>query len=211
MKFWATAVTNLTDGRYFAAWNAEWLGFVLDSRADNYLAPNVAAGIRGWLEGPKIVGAFGTTQSPNEVRAVAAALSLDAVQVRSDYALADLAGLSVYVEIDVNTTTTLHNLAAYCTENKHLVQGFIFNFTKNNIAFAQIKNNEIFDYQGFINLCKQYNIWLHCNLAATDIPMIATELSLQGILLQGGAEDAVGLKSFDDLDEIMELIDELTV
>jgi phosphoribosylanthranilate isomerase len=211
MKFWANAVTNLTDGRYFAAWNADWLGFVLDSQADNYLAPNVAAGIRGWLEGPKIVGAFGTAQPPDEVRAVAAALSLDAVQVSSDYTLADLAGLSVFSEIDVNSTTSLEYLAAYCAKNKVLVAGFILNFAQNNIAFAQIKNNELFDYQGFINLCGQYDIWLHCNLTAADIRIIATELRLQGILLQGGAEDAVGLKSFDDLDEIMELIDELMV
>ena len=59
MNIWAAAITNLSDGRYFAAWNAQYMSFVLDAAHDDYLAPNMAEGIRGWLEGPQIVGVFG--------------------------------------------------------------------------------------------------------------------------------------------------------
>ena len=209
MKFWAAAIGNLTDGRYFAAYNAAYISFVLDSSHSDYIAPNVAAGIAGWLEGPQIVGVFGNSVSPIEIKAIANTLHLDAVQVDSTYDLYALAGLPIVATIAVNSTVSIAAIADYCAKHAPIVRAFYLDFSKMDIDFAKLQKSELVDYQALIALCATYPIWLHCALTAADIPHIAADLRVEGLVLQGGEEDAVGLKSFDELDEIVEAIDNL--
>ena len=76
----ASQVTNLTDSRYFAAREVEWLGFNLDAGTENFIHPQNIKAIKEWLEGPKIVGEFGM-QDSNEIKAAIDFLGLDVIQV----------------------------------------------------------------------------------------------------------------------------------
>jgi len=39
IKVKASQITNLTDARYFAAWEVEWLGFNFDEGSAHYIPP----------------------------------------------------------------------------------------------------------------------------------------------------------------------------
>ena len=81
MKIKASSINNLTDARYFAAWNVEWLGFSLQAGSSNYTRPQDVKEIKEWLVGPKIVGEFGIGQSAEEIKTSVELLNLDAVQL----------------------------------------------------------------------------------------------------------------------------------
>ena len=92
----ASSVTNLTDARYFAAWEVAWLGFNFDAGSDRYIQPQLMKAIREWVDGVKAVGEF-NMQAPEEIRAAAELLALDAVQVGmfTDLSALDSLGLGV--------------------------------------------------------------------------------------------------------------------
>ncbi|NJN34709.1 MAG: hypothetical protein HC817_11125 [Saprospiraceae bacterium] len=60
LKIKANAITNLTDARYFAAKEVEWLSFNFIENAPDYIEPMRARAIFEWVEGPKILGEFAT-------------------------------------------------------------------------------------------------------------------------------------------------------
>jgi phosphoribosylanthranilate isomerase len=57
-KVKASSITNLTDARYFAAWEVEWLGFNLEAGSEDYIEPKNMNAIKEWVDGVKIVGEF---------------------------------------------------------------------------------------------------------------------------------------------------------
>ena len=73
-------ITNLTDARYFAAWEVEWLGFNFDQGTEHYILPQNMKAIKEWVEGVKMVGefSFATAEDINEAVEL---LELHTVQV----------------------------------------------------------------------------------------------------------------------------------
>jgi phosphoribosylanthranilate isomerase len=206
MNIWANHLNNLTDARYFAAWNAAYISFQLDENAENYLAPNVAEGIRGWVEGPKIVGSFGLAQTPETVRAMATTLRLDAVQVSHFYDVSALSGLEIVMEIAIDEHTASSELEAILSRNAPFVHSFVFNFIKNNLTLSQMQFGEPIDWDYLSDVFSRFPVWLYFNIKPDDIAVL-NDFPLQGIVLQGGEEERVGVKAFDELDEILETIE----
>ena len=207
MQIWANHLHNLTDARYFAAWNAAYISFQLDPNAEGFLAANVAEGIRGWVAGPKIVGSFGLAQTPDEITATAVLLRLDAVQVSHFYDITTLSGLDIIVEISIDEHTAAAELSAILLRNAPFAHSFVFNFTKNNLTLTQIQYGEPVAWDFMCGLLAQYPIWLHFNIAPENIAALR-ELPIAGIVLQGGDEERVGVKDFEALDEILEAMEE---
>jgi phosphoribosylanthranilate isomerase len=57
--------------------------------------------------------------------------------------------------------------------------------------------------------CQQYPIFLSLKFTAPQLNGIISALAPAGISLKGGEEEKVGIKSFDELDEIFEELEEL--
>ena len=51
----AGSITNLTDARFFAAYDVDFIGFNFDPKSPDYISPQNALAIKGWITGPKIV------------------------------------------------------------------------------------------------------------------------------------------------------------
>ena len=85
----ASRITSLTDARYFAAKEVDYLGFNLEEGTENYLDPMHMKAIREWVEGPKILGEFATA-TPHFAAEAAAFFELDAVQLNLGEHLSDL-------------------------------------------------------------------------------------------------------------------------
>jgi phosphoribosylanthranilate isomerase len=208
MQIWANQLSNLTDARYFAAWNAAYISFQLDPNAEGFLPANVAEGIRGWVAGPKIVGSFGLSQTPDEIMATAELLRLDAVQVSHFYDITTLSGVDIIVAISLDQHTAADELAAILMRNAPFAHSFVFDFTKNNLTLAQIQYGEPVAWEVLHSLLTQYPIWLFFNIAPENIAALR-ELPLAGIVLQGGEEERVGVKDFEALDEVLEAMEVL--
>ena len=191
-KVIASSITNLTDARYFAAWEVSWLGFCFDESSEGHITPQVMFAMKEWVDGVQFLGEFREATSEDILDHVEK-LELDAVQVD------ELTGLDVLMELqdvlvfkEINITTDsdqdfisnlLEQFVPYCAH-------FIFKIESNIPKWV-------------VELSETYSIWIEGNIPTQE----AIDSKFQGICLKGGMEEKVGLKSFDELDEVFEILE----
>ncbi|MBK8192419.1 MAG: hypothetical protein IPK76_04205 [Lewinellaceae bacterium] len=193
----ASRITNLTDARYFAAREVDFLGFNLEEGTASYLDPVYVKAIREWVEGPGIVGEF--SRAPvSVVREAAAFYGLDAVQVTGAYAgqLAVLKGLTVIMTLESGPDTG--SILRLLEAAKPFVAWFLVGFSS-----AALTTEETAFWS---KCCKAYPILIETEAAAGQVPELVRALGAAGLSLAGGEEEQVGVKSFDDIEEIFEAL-----
>jgi phosphoribosylanthranilate isomerase len=196
----ASRITNLTDARYFAAKEVDFLGFNLEESTEGYLDPMYMKAIREWVEGPKIVGEF--SRSPLAyVREAAAFFGLDAVQVTADYLaqLADLEGLEVILEAPTDMPHSSFIAHRFFEEAAPFVSYFL---VKMDIAPPLSEILKLAESSLLKKICANYPILLQIEAGAERLPEILEVLKPAGLSLVGGEEEQVGVKSFDEIEAI---------
>lgn len=190
----ASCITNLTDARYFAAKEVDFLGFNLEEGTEGFLEPMYMKAIREWVEGPKIVGEF-SRATPAYVREAAAFFGLDAVQVTPQVSaqLSDLEGLTVFFGVLFSEID-----GGFFEQAAPHVSYFLIKMEPSHISeinFSEIKN-----------LCSRYPVLLQTDAPARQISELLERLQPAGLSLVGGEEEQVGVKSFDEIEAIFELL-----
>lgn len=192
----ASRIINLTDARYFAAREVDFLGFNLEAGTEGYLDPIYMKAIREWVEGPRIVGEFSRTPAPY-IREAAAFFGLDAVQVTTAYAshLAELEGLTVILTVDAGAEVLKEDL---------------FQKAAPYVAYFLLKMPAgSFDPElnGLLRkVCAVYPVLLETDAPAEAVSALAGQLQPAGLSLTGGEEEQVGVKSFDEIEAIFEAL-----
>lgn len=195
----ASRITNLTDARYFAARDVHFLGFNLDEGTAGYLEPSTMHAIREWVEGPAIVGEFSTAPVA-VVREAAAFFKLDAVQVRATQHLDQLPlleSLTVLLELEADTDPT--TAEQVMRQAAPFVQFFVLPF------LGEMPTNP--QAEAWATLFSQYPVLLHTPATAAQLPDLLTRLQPQGLSLAGGEEERTGVKSFDEIEEIFDVVE----
>lgn len=210
-KVKASEITNLTDARYFAAWEVEWMGFSLDPGSDAYMQPQTVKAIGEWIDGPKVTGEF-NLQSAEEIRTAIDLLQLDAIQVgmfTSAETLMDLnASVPVIKELVVEPGTTAGQLREQFEAFEAITQVFLLNFDKNNITWEQLKNGTPLTLDFLKELCEKYPILLSLEFDEEDVDEILETLKPYGFSFTGSEEEKVGFKSFEDIDDLFDALAE---
>ena len=206
----ASQITNLTDARYFAAWEVEWLGFNFDKGSENYIQPQIMKAIKEWVEGPKLVGEF-SFASAEDIRIAKEMLELDMVQVGmfvEEETLKALDGVPVIKEIVFHNEMTLADLENHFQQFDAYVEFFLLNFDKNGITGEMIKNGQLgITPNDVLKIFQQHKTVLSIDLPENALSEILLLENLVGINVVGGEEEKVGVKSFDELDEIFEALE----
>jgi len=212
-KVKASQISNLTDARYFAAWYSKWLGFCCDTSSPDYVTPELLHAIRDWVEGPQIVGEFGA-QDAKYIREAVDFLKLDAVQVGFFYdqsKLEDLKDLTLIREVVIDPNEVI-DIPTMLEAMSPYVQCFILEFGKNNISWTAIQEGAIASHALDVNtlkeLCKKHSILLSINVKGEEVNKVLETIQPYGLNVFGGEEEKVGFKSFDELDEIFEALED---
>lgn len=210
-KVKATAITNLTDARYFAAWGTNWLGFDLQQGSDTYVQPQLVHAIKEWVDGVEIVGEFDLEPAP-EILTTAKMLGLNVVQLGMfssvETAIEVQEQYPIIKEVVIEKTTTIKDLTTVLEEFAPYALAFLIDFEKNNIHWDDLKNGLPFDLAPFRSSCADFPILLALPWSNTDtLEEVLTTIRPYGISLKGGVEEKVGYKSFDELDKIFEAIE----
>jgi phosphoribosylanthranilate isomerase len=208
-KVKAGGITNLTDARYFAAWEVEWLGFNLDPDAVPHLSPREMIAIREWVEGVRFVGEFNRQTAP-ELREAVDLLQLDDIQVgplTSAETLIELGSeISVIKELlylpEKPAETIQEQLEAFAP----LVSHFQLSLDKQGIHWEDLLRGKPLSLAQVRDWASEYSILLGIEIAPDQIQDLSAHLPLSGICGQGGEQEKVAFKSFDDLDDFFEAI-----
>lgn len=210
-KVKASSITNLTDARYFAAMGVEWLGFDFNAGADRYIQPVVMKAIKEWVDGVKIVGEF-DLPSAEEIETAGGILALDAIQVgmlTPPETLMELgAALPIIKEVVVEKDTSGETLTEHLALYAPLVQVFLLNFDKNSISWENLLAGKPISVALLRSFCEEFQVILSVDLRAGLVGEVMNTLPVFGLNVQGGREERVGYKSFDELDEILEVLQE---
>jgi phosphoribosylanthranilate isomerase len=180
MLLMARRIANLTDARYFAAKEVHYLAFNLTPGTPGYLDPVYMQAMREWIQGPKILGEFGADTSIHFIREAATFYKLDGVILPNNIELPVWDNIEVWVSIGAN----------YLPEQPSSeVSGYIIEWPINAVS-DEWRERSIVQYEG----------------ALEQLATFLDEGAWLGLSMAGGAEEQVGVKSFDDIETIFEYL-----
>ena len=199
-KLLAFGITHLTDARYFAAWEADYLCFPVGPASlplEQFLA------IREWVEGPVCVlewGGDASEVSPVELESLGITHVLAR---REDLLSASFPGsVTVILHVAVAGYQSVEDVAEQLEGTTGPV---LLDFTAGGITYADLAGGSPFtigELQRAIGDCPAY---LHLDLEAEDADSAAAVF--HGLALRGSSEEKVGYKNFDDLDDLLEALE----
>ena len=179
----ASGITNLTDARYFAAREVQYLGFNLEEGTEDYLDPMYMKAIREWVEGPSITGEF-SRSAVTVVREAATFFGLDAVQVLESVhgaSLSELEGIPLILHVDAwETPAQLESLLQRYADQATL---FLLDFSGKKTVQDGMADNAAFWHK----LCQQYPHVVPIDADPQTLTEILALIDPAGIRLRGGA------------------------
>jgi len=187
-KIIAADLQNLTDARYFAAWLVEYMSYNL-SNPDTDLAK--VKEIMDWVEGPISVAQYTGLEDTNGINAQLEALSIDHLLL-GPYASDDLINSDWQV---LQTVLLDEEIDSLRSDRTYVAQS--------NQSFSDFTAEK---KKTLGELCSSHSIYLDCGFVAGDIDEILN-LGITGLVLRGGEEEKVGVKSYEDLDKIFEALE----
>ena len=200
-KVIASSIANLTDARYFAAWECEWLGFPLTGEGIDLIKPEEVVALKGWVDGVKFIGEF-SGSTGEEIVHGAKILELDAVRVddlTGVDVLMHLEDLIVFKEIEIGANTDLDFL-------KNLIEQFAPYCEHFVVKTNEVSSETFTQIQDFSQQFSEQTFWIDSNIQPSQLDGII-DSAFAGIVVSGGAEEKVGFKSYDELDEIFEALE----
>jgi len=189
--FKASSITNLTDARYFSAWGATWIGFCFDPESPDYISPEKALEIKGWLHGPRYLGEFGNQDADN-VAGIASFVGLEALEMPIDRIVLspEMRHLPLFVRISgLESDIELAGLP-------DSVEGLLLD--PQNLREPE---------KILRRLAERAPIWLEGLTETEGIQGWLGNYPAAGLHLRGGAELQTGLKLYDTLDRVMETLE----
>lgn len=195
------SVKSLTDGRYFAAMGAEWMGFSFIEENARFIEHNEAKEIMDWLSGPRFIGEFGYSDI-DKINNVSEQIGLKSIQITHSL---DLSKLSSQIEsliqrIEV-TADNFDSLALIMDEQRNWTSQFVLDFSAYSTEKLLTQQELIAD------LCADYPVFLKMQFSPQNILEILENTKPFGIEILGGEELSTGLQSFEEVDEILELLE----
>ena len=209
-KVKASSITNLTDARYFAAWEVEWLGFNLDPLSENYIDPASMKAIKEWVDGVKIVGEF-SSPSTQDIPEAVQLLDLDAVQFSPFSTVEEISNLAItvpiFLEVIIEPGQSEAAIRDLLEPYQGLVQYFLINLDKNGINWEAVKARRVLSADFLSELCETFPSIISIDVRKEDLTEFLEKVRPSGLNLKGGDEEKTGFKSFDQLDEIFESLE----
>lgn len=193
LKIKISSIKHLTDARYFSSREVDYLGFDRLSTATNDVKL-----IQEWVYGPQITSEFLTHQNEEAIQELlnnhttdslhfGAGFSVEMMHQFSDYELFYDINLDLLKVDDINT---------HLKEVAGIVDYFVL---KSSRSFSELKDL-------LVKITSNYPCFFDIPFVVTDLNSIIA-ISPEGIILRGGEEDLIGIKSFDELDEIFDKLE----
>lgn len=206
-KIIAGEIQNLTDARYFAAREVQYLSFRFDLNFNG----QQAAAIREWVDGVRMMGAF-SYQSAEEIRGIATFAGLDSIETDMFFdpeAAKNLsADFSLFQRIVLEAHTGQSELEDLLASGKNIYTGYILDFRKNNLDFSDLMAGQPLDTDWLRGLAAAFPLYLSIPLGEEELDPLLEGINPKGLELIGGAEEKTGFKSFDEADLIFDALEE---
>jgi phosphoribosylanthranilate isomerase len=176
-------ITNLSDARYCAGMGVDMLGFRVIEGVENYISPKLYQEIRGWVSGPKVVAeCYGISPDQNPATVI-------------EHYAPDFIELTFQEYLQIRKAVKLPfivYLAANELQNLEVPH--------ENIAYW-IVDEESSDVKKAV-----YPVLLK-TITKAGITEKLEHAGVKGLALNGSSEIRPGYKNYDDLADVLEMLD----
>ncbi|MGL1885206.1 MAG: hypothetical protein OCD76_01730 [Reichenbachiella sp.] len=192
-------VSNLSDARYCAGFGVDMIGFNLDTKKEDAISVKTAKEIMGWIAGTEFLIEYGNL-SLDEIKSIQTELDIKTAQTEGIETANSLVkeGIRVFFQYDVTTQDHLDELKDVIGSLNTDITEILVN-CNNAELFAQL--DQILLELGDRQVIKGYNI------DADTVLQVINDSNIKGIALTGSHEDKPGFKDYDELADILELLD----
>ncbi len=193
-------LTNLSDARFAAAADAEFVGFSFDPISTNYVAPNAMMEMRGWLSGPKIVGNFNLI-APDDLNLEIDNYELEVVEL--DFSLYAGYARSVHAETILRLKLSALDQAGL----RHFDGDYLLIHADEIFSNWTLTrtNRHVLDL--LKSACAHNRCIIDIPAEAQQLREIVQMLSPYALCLYGGQEQRPGIKEFTDMQEKLEALE----
>jgi phosphoribosylanthranilate isomerase len=187
-------ITNLSDARYCAGMGVEIIGFVMDKHSADYISPEKMKEIKSWVAGVLTVG---ETQSADyeEVKTFVQEYGIDILQISDASLLPQISDLGkpIILKLDFDSEYFEDYLERY----------------SQFVEFFLVDGGELSDFARYTlkEYAFNYPIVLDFGVTADSVNELLDEMHLHGIALKGSNEIRPGSKDYDELRDILEIIE----
>lgn len=207
----ANGINNLTDARYFAARGADWLSFDQDEKSEQYIDPTKFLAITGWVEGPKTIANFGK-QTVQEIKDLKKLLDFDVAQVGGNFSIEEimaLEGMQIQKTIVMTPGTDMEKFEEELYPFHSLVSSFVLDFQKYKLPWSELIADPPFSIKRLKAFCQNSQVILDIPFEANEMESIISEMNPVGLCVAGGSEEKIGMKSYEELDDVFDLLEEM--
>jgi phosphoribosylanthranilate isomerase len=193
-------ITNLSDARYCAGMGVDLLGFTLDSQDSSYTEPAAFKAITDWLAGVQTVGVLSHADA-GEAEKLLQDYPLDYLmaETSADWKSLRTAGVPLLCQVYVEDTFSYEWFEYHFKAIEPYIAYFVLVSRQDNLSPATL--------QVIQNIARDFPVILGFGIDAQNAHGLISTLPLKGIALKGSHEIRPGFKDFDDLADILELLE----
>ena len=193
-------VNNLSDARYCAGMGVDQLGFNVVQEHSNFIDSKKFKEIAGWVAGVKFVGEAGA-QNADYVAEVINSYQFDSIQTTRADLLEEFKELPASIILDLNVdeyvdVSALEKVLSYAHRRVDYC-----------LIHSQHESENRQRLKEIIPLAKRYDLVLGSWITSQNINELLNTTEFKGIALKGGEEIKPGYKDFDELGDILEVIE----
>lgn len=203
----ASKIRHLTDARYFSAKGASLMGFQLETATPEFIRPEAVSAIMEWVDGVEFCGEF-THSDVDQMLHLGNLLNLKHLQIPHFFErsqIDDLHGFKVVRQIVLQNDTQYEEIKSIVESEAHQVAAFELNFAAAGLdPFAF----QLMDADQLNELLQMQQIYFYAYFRPDSIANIKKLDALPGLTFSGTAEEKTGLKSFENIDLILDYLEE---
>lgn len=183
-KIIANSIHNLTDARYFAGWMVDYFVFNIDPTDPIHIKPTDIGICQTWVEGPQFYLQLAENQY-DQAEKYAVDLNCSGIfqtHPSKQLTIPHIKGLNI---------DSLQEISNEKTTNQFVIYG--------------LRTEE--EINAIVELQDEYKVSCFVDYNSIECSNeILVESDIVGIQVHGGPEEKVGFKSYDELDELFELL-----
>lgn len=196
-----SAVTNLSDARYCAGMYVNLIGFDLEENSKNFTSSQKFNEITGWLSGVDFVAEFESTHPEKILTLVKEYNGINFIETKEEIYLRMLVNSSfeIILKKELSTEEDLDDLIAKAQFFKDF--GVVLHLVSDSLDLDSSIIEKL------KTLASSVDVLLGFGIEPDTIGQIIEDTGIKGIALEGGEEIKPGLKDFDQLAEILEVLE----
>ncbi|MEE9440185.1 MAG: hypothetical protein V3V14_14360 [Saprospiraceae bacterium] len=189
MKIIATNITNLTDARYFASWGVHYLAYDIDPNSENFTSQAQIKEISDWVEGPTSIITINGLSVPATIDDIVQNLNIYHAIIGPFIEKSDLPNgiKTIFKSCIVDELNSLSDI-----RDQHLI--IVLSSPIKKLTSDQIKS--------IADISIRNSVYLDGIFTDKDLSIIQ-DMKVEGIVVKGGDEEKVGIKTFDELDDLL--------